>query len=187
MIAKRKHLLTVLAAIMLIITMTSGVFTVINDGFGLYLLISSILEIGLGVTAFVYIINDFSKKYAISYKLFFILCIVTYIFEWALSGEPTNAIDNVANLLGYSAYVVLAFATDLGRRKSLIAAYIPLIIDFTFAIYYAVTFMSNHSEVNSFSMLLGYIAIISSDILTVIMVYGKFSDKAQRKGIDADK
>ena len=154
------------------------------------------MEVAISVVAVIYVLSGFSKKFAVNYKLYFILCAATYIVGYFIFAFDTSAAADFSpvmvqvafNFVCFGAYVLLAFAPDLGRKRSLIAACAPTVVYILLTVYYVIAHLSGATSGESFRYLLyENIGYIPSCLLDLIIVYGKYTDKALRKGPDADK
>ena len=190
MVNTKKTGLTVLAVILLIISAVLFAYTTFIDGFSTYSVVCCILEAALCVTVFVYVIGGFAKKYALCYKLYFIaaavLCIVDFVF-FTYSGKSLYVFEIIVYFIWFAIDILLAFSTDLGRKKSLIAVSIPLVIFLAFAVVCAVIYLLHPDKDEYLYPAFSYFCSVPSCLLTLIMVCGKYTDKAIRKGPDADK
>ena len=183
--------LSVLAVVLLVVSAGLFVFAMAASSFSVLSILYGVLEITMVFAAFLYVLKGFTKQASVFYKLYFLASSAVYLAEFFFfSFRPVSVlspVDVLVNLLCYSAYLVLAFGTDLGRKKSLFAVSVPLVLYAAMFVFYGVLSLMNPGDNERLTVFLSYLALVPSSLLEMTMVYGKYSDKTFRKGSDADR
>ena len=192
----KQKILIAVALILLIINLAMLFYTVYLNEFDPATVTECVMEVAISVVAFIYVLSGFSKKFSVNYKLYFILCAATYIVGYFIFAFDTSAAEDFSpvivqvafNFICFGAYVLLAFAPDFGRKRSLVAGFTPMTVYTLLTVYYIIAHLSGATSGESFRYLLyENIGYIPSCLLDALIVCGKYADKAARKGPDADK
>ena len=186
--------LSALAILLLVVSAVIFAFGTVNSGFAPISVVNTIIEIILCVIALVYAIHGFGKKYARHYKFYFMLVAASYVLEYFFAAFDTanegdyavTMISAAIDFVCFGAYVLLAFAEDLGRKKSLIAVWLPFPLYIIGAVYSGVSCLLAPGDSSFLYLVWELIGLIPSCLMDVILVYGKYADKALRKGDGAD-
>ena len=184
--------LTALAIVLLVLSVAILALTTVMSGFAAIPLVESIIQIAVGIVVLFYILSGFSKKYNSLFKIYFIASALAYVidlFMWSVDETIKIAFPIfmiAVDFVCFAAYVLLTFASDIGKKASLIIAWIPVILYATCAVYYAVLGCSS-AEGNYLTHALGFAGLVAARVLGLFLVKGKYADKAARKGEDANK
>ena len=192
----KQQILGAIALILMLISLTMFFFAARLDEYDPATIANCAMEIVISIVAFIYVLSGFSKKFSVNYKLYFSLCAATYIVAYVFLAFDTGAAENffpvmiqiAVNYVSFGAYVLLAFAPDFGKKRSLITACVPMTMYILLTAYYVIAYLSGATSGESFRYLIFEdVSLISSCLLDVLIVCGKYTDKALRKGPDADK
>ena len=191
--SKSSCALSVPAIIFLVLTAAILAVTTVMSGFATIPLVESIIQIATGAVVLFYVLSGFSKKYNSLFKIYFVASALSYVvdlFMWSVDETSELAFPKLliaVDFVCFAAYILLAFANNIGKKASLIIVWIPIILYAACAIYYAIMGFSGAEGNDYLTHALGFAGLVAARVLGLFLVNGKYADKAARKGEDADK
>jgi len=131
----------------------------------------------LYVSALVYCFMRYKKKAAVFFKAVCVLAVLVMIFflyDVATNFDfvATNSIIFISSLLTFGGWCIVAFVSNLGKKQSLITAWVILVT----------TIVTSSFSGDSY-ILIKTLFQVAVCVVFLIMVYAKYADKAARGAI----
>ena len=158
------------------------------DQFSFSSLVVSVVEIVISIIAFIYIINGFTKKYEKHFRLYFAISAAAFVLEYFTyafdDGAETTFFELVFvfvfDMIAYGNCMLLAFGRDLGKKASLSLVWCNLAAIIVIILYYMISSLMNSDSESISYLLLEYAGCVANYIVDILLVSGKYLDKADR-------
>lgn len=180
----KRHLKTTgfINAVLIIVVMMLGIVLLFSDKFDITAKFSIPFDIVTLAIGLVYALKGYQKTAANYYKLYMLCGALSYLVSLtcAFEGNP----DSIARYVGIIGLIVnvvlmlvLAFAKDLGRQKSITIAITTFGINIMQMIMFAVR---EEMQGSSFPIVVNVLQLIVISVITCVFVLAKYTEKASR-------
>ena len=184
MVDVRRHLKEagIINAILIVFVMACGLTIVLSDRFNILTKFAIPIDMIALFIGLIYATKGYQKAAANYYKLYMLCGALSYLVSLtcAFEGNP----DSIARYIGIVGLivnvilmVVLAFAKDLGRQKSIAIAVTTFGINIIQMIMFAVR---EEMQGSSFPIVVNVLQLIVISAITCVFVLAKYAEKASR-------
>lgn len=180
----RKHLKAtgIINAILIVIVMIFGIVLLCSDKFDVMAKFSIPFDMVTLAIGLVYALKGYQKAAANYYKFFMVCGALSYFISLvcAFQGNPNSTariIGLIPLIINIILMIILAFAKDFGRTKSILVAVATFALNVFLLIMFAI-----REEVSgsSFPIVINISQLIVISIITCVFVQAKFLEKSYR-------
>lgn len=186
----RKNGLVILNYVLIVVSFIGLIYGMVTFDSLVYRLTASLNIVGL-VVSFLYLLNGYKKDVAKYYQWYMIIhasgILLERLLTYLMENPLVSPLECVLSSILFGNVLLLAFGKDIGKKGSYIICSVCI------AIYCLLlgTLLANMSYITNpterVATLIIYVVWLLTCCIQTVMVVGKFKDKQQRKGVEANK
>lgn len=165
-----------------ILNLATYVYILFGDKLGPLSIVNLVLSVLTLVFALWYVFSGFRKEAGIAYKGFMINYLVLTYYNCLRLYQSGIVVHLMAEIVVFACVFTIVFAKDLGKVKSLVLCYLPLILSVLMLISLLVfRDNDNYTKYTVIRITARYVTFLLCSVIMTLMTVAKYADKAARK------